>query len=533
MNIPIVSELINKRNRSKLRAINKGYKQLKDESKLDFTIQLRWILSKTEIYDTSKLKGLFYQDSFNVELSIRQYFTMRFLGVSFNKSILYSIGSDTPLRHPLPKEWRDALIAQGVSVNSFICTVLWYVNSFVFWSKSALQGLKSICVLLKEQSSLGRYVYFDGLADNNISTNLNEHNIINWYLRWKYRNIEIDSICHDVRGISNFKLGKVEIIQTVELPKLKNTALLQYVGFLIHIIIYSFIYLFFKPAYGFLLGEFIKFKRVDLANDADLAREYLFHNSSLYYRPIWTYAAESKGSKILFYFYSTHTDYFYSTYVENFKNKGGCIVGLPLHLMSWPHYLVWNEFQADFIKSSNQYNPVIEEVGHIWFSSSGESVSISSNSIAVFDATPRRPMAHVLMGESLDYHNFDIANQFLNDIQLVLDKNNMNISHKIKRVIKVTHRAYLRNIMQLKQKSNYVEIHPSVDALQIIQKTKACISIPFTSTAVIAKQEGKPSVYYDPSGVIQKNNRAAHDIPVLSGINELEDWVNSIDNKVN
>jgi len=142
-------------------------------------------------------------------------------------------------------------------------------------------------------------------------------------------------------------------------------------------------------------------------------------------------------------------------------------------------------------------------------------------------------MAHVLMGESLDYHNFDIANQFLNDIQLVLDKNNMNISHKIKRVIKVTHRAYLRNIMQLKQKSNYVEIHPSVDALQIIQKTKACISIPFTSTAVIAKQEGKPSVYYDPSGVIQKNNRAAHDIPVLSGINELEDWVNSIDNKVN
>jgi len=55
----------------------------------------------------------------------------------------------------------------------------------------------------------------------------------------------------------------------------------------------------------------------------------------------------------------------------------------------------------------------------------------------------------------------------------------------------------------------------------------------FTSTAVIAKQEGKPSVYYDPSGVIQKNNRAAHDIPVLSGINELEDWVNSIDNKVN
>jgi polysaccharide biosynthesis PFTS motif protein len=88
----------------------------------------------------------------------------------------------------------------------------------------------------------------------------------------------------------------------------------------------------------------------------------------------------------------------------------------------------------------------------------------------------------------------------------------------------------VRRIKQLSNKLNYIEVDPSADALQIIQKTKACISMPFTSTALIAKEEGKPSVYYDPTGMIQKDDRAAHGISVLSGINELEEWVENINN---
>jgi polysaccharide biosynthesis PFTS motif protein len=52
--------------------------------------------------------------------------------------------------------------------------------------------------------------------------------------------------------------------------------------------------------------------------------------------------------------------------------------------------------------------------------------------------------------------------------------------------------------------------------------------MPFTSTALIAKYEGKPSIYYDPSGIIQKNDRAAHGIPVLVNIDELQQWVEGI-----
>jgi polysaccharide biosynthesis PFTS motif protein len=191
--------------------------------------------------------------------------------------------------------------------------------------------------------------------------------------------------------------------------------------------------------------------------------------------------------------------------------------------------LVWDGFQADVIKSSSLYAPILEEVGHIWFSSSDESVCIPINSVAIFDVTPRRSSIRISTGMCVEYnYKVDIANQFLNDIQVVLAKNNLTAVHKIKRMIKTTHKAYLKNIKLLKNESNYVEINPNIDALQVIQKSKACISMPFTSTAVIAKQEGKPSVYYDPSGMIPDGDKAAHGIPVLNGIKELEDWVDEL-----
>ena len=52
--------------------------------------------------------------------------------------------------------------------------------------------------------------------------------------------------------------------------------------------------------------------------------------------------------------------------------------------------------------------------------------------------------------------------------------------------------------------------------------------MPFTSTALIAKHEGRPSVYYDPSGIVQAGDRAAHGIPILVGIDELQEWVKGI-----
>ena len=200
-------------------------------------------------------------------------------------------------------------------------------------------------------------------------------------------------------------------------------------------------------------------------------------------------------------------------------------------MVSCPHYLVWDEFQADFIKRFNRHNSIIEEVGAIWFSSQKMSMDIPMKTISVFDVTPFRPAVYITLGADVDYYIYNNANPFLSDIQFILGKNNITMLHKMKRINKFAHKKYTRRVRQLNKKYNYIEAHPSVDALQIIQQTKACISMPFTSTALMAKLEGKPSVYYDPSGLIQKDDRAAHGVPVLSNIDELQEWVKSIGNE--
>ena len=52
--------------------------------------------------------------------------------------------------------------------------------------------------------------------------------------------------------------------------------------------------------------------------------------------------------------------------------------------------------------------------------------------------------------------------------------------------------------------------------------------MPFTATALIAKKMGKPTVYYDPSGLIQKDDRGAHGIEIISGKKELEAWLEKL-----
>lgn len=520
MHIPVLTPLGNKIYRSKIKIASKGYEKLKNEGDLELLLRLKDALTKTKLNDADLLRKVICYDDFDVELSVRQYLTSRVLGLSFNKSILCSVGSGRSLSHPLPKEWRATLIENSIIVNNFGCAVLWHMHSFLSWGRGVLKGLLNIYSLFVKQPDVEKYAYFDLLSSNNFSTDIHRHNIVNWYLQWKNRNTEINSICHSVKGILNFKLDDIDIIQTDELPKLKKFQLLQYVGFYIYTVIYSFVWVFFRPSYGFLMEEMLKLKIVDLANDVDLARDYLFHNSSAFFRPLWTYIAEAKGSRVLLYHYSTND--------AVFKTKEGYPLQDSWHLMSWSHHLVWTESQADFIKGLCKNSMVTEEVGPIWFSSSGEKIEAPLDSIAVFDVSPIKYDKYIFLGLTSEYYVCNTSSKFLIDIYQVLSKQNISMLHKIKRERKTTHKKYEKIINQLSKKSNYTEVNPSIDALQVIQKTKACISLPFTSTALIAKHEGVPSVYYDPSGRIQKDDRASHGITVLSNIDELEEWVQSV-----
>lgn len=507
----------------KQRAISKGYKVLKKKQQLHLLLNLEEVLTNTPLKNV-KLNKFCLNNGIDVELSARQFLTTKVLGSKFNKSFLYSIGSNTPFRYPLPKEWRYALIHQGVNVDRFNCALLWVAYNIASFGKGVLYGLKDVFTLCNESQNLKNHVYFDSLVNSVngrcISSNPNRNNIINWYLQWKNRAIEIDNICHSVDNQPSFKLGAINIIKTGELPILDKFELLRYFIYIVYLSVYNFITLPFSLYRGLLLKEIIKVKRVILANENRLAQDYLFNNSSAIYRPMWTYVVENKSSRVLFYFYSVNDEYF--------KKNDKYVLYNPLHLMNWPYFLAWDKYHIAFIKRVSRNNPVIEEVGVTWFSSNEKHIDIPLNSIAVFDVTPAKLSVYITIGAPFEYRIYSVCNQFLTDIHTVLSKNNINMMCKTKRIHKTKCKKYLKRLKQLNKELYYKEIHPSVDPMQVIQKTKACISAPFTSTAIIAKLEGKPSVYYDPSGLIQKDDRAAHGVPIIVGVEELRQWVEQI-----
>ena len=60
----------------------------------------------------------------------------------------------------------------------------------------------------------------------------------------------------------------------------------------------------------------------------------------------------------------------------------------------------------------------------------------------------------------------------------------------------------------------------------MIEDSTLTISMSFTSTSVYAQYISKPSIFYDPSNKILKNSDNAHEVKVVSGINELRTYFN-------
>ena len=101
----------------------------------------------------------------------------------------------------------------------------------------------------------------------------------------------------------------------------------------------------------------------------------------------------------------------------------------------------------------------------------------------------------------------------------------MAFKRKLEIGIPGSSKQYKKLVQEMSQKSNVTIVPPEVSAMQLVGQCAAVISMPFTSTVLYWREQNIPSTYYDPTGWIQCDDRAAHGIRVLIGIEELRDWI--------
>ena len=533
---PIFEKFIKKNKRSRLRRIIRGYRQLKQSGRIDLIAKVKEALTEQEFGLSTKDFSSYMMGAgcWYGEIVVRQYLLIRIGGLGLNQALLYALGKPTgKVVYPLPKEWRVTITKYGFDVANIRSRLLWYIYILGAWLYGILQIAKIIFsgfkLLTQKPKKSKKYVYFANLSSGNLPHEVHgqrSYDIVSWYLQWKGKIKNIGAIHHSVSNVPTKLINDIDLVfQQDILPSLSGLKVIFCYVFWGFIASSIALLDFFRGRWwhALLLNQAALAAQVRILPKDSLAQEYLFHNSSWIYRPLWTYEAERRGSGILFYFYSTNC--------EAFKKQDSYPpISFGYKAMSWSRYLVWDEYQEDFVRRAVNEQANVSIVGPIWFQSSAIVMPpLDRSSVAVFDVTPHRHSRYVTLGLDNEFYTPTVTNPFLEHILNTTRQYDFDMLWKMKRNIGgIAHPFYCHLADQLVNNKHVMLVDPEISTIRVIESSVAVISMPFTSTALIAKEMGKPSIYYDPSGMLQKDDRAAHGIQVISEIGELENWLKTI-----
>jgi polysaccharide biosynthesis PFTS motif protein len=514
----------------------RGYRWLRSRSQIESIAALHSALTATpvELPANAFSPQLFGAAIDRAELVLRQSLLARVGGPGLTKAWLTTLGRPgSRVVHPLPAEWRQALRDHGVVVDDFRCGLLWACYVLMFFAHGVFEsgGLMLACLrasFSKSQTPYRRSAHFDGLSAGNLPRPCSDgrsHDIVSWYTRWSERASHLDVLTHTVKSVGPTVIDEIPLVPVSSplAPLAKLGASMRLVLFTAGAIARSAWDLIRgRWWHALLFREVVRAAMVRLQDPRRLAVDYLFHNSGWIYRPLWTYEAERAGSRVLFYFYSTNC--------EAFKDaRGYPDISYGYRAMSWSHYLAWDHWQADFIRRAVGADVKVSITGPIWFHSSAvEMPHPGPRAVAVFDVQPFRVSLYRRLGMPIEYYVPDVACRFLLDISEAVNELGGEMVLKRKREIgRLLHSRYRKVVEGLARSSAITTIDPEISALRVIEGCAAVISMPFTSTALLGRELNKPSIYYDPFGVIQKDDRAAHGIDVVCGPRELRAWLST------
>lgn len=522
--------------RSRLRAAMRGYLVLQRSGRASAIAEIKIKLadqnlgiSRDRFSSFLMCKGI-NEDSY--EICVRQYLLLRAGGLGLNKA-LYRASSqhNKKLIAVAPKQWRQIFENGRYRVANKRSELLWrsYLLCLIGYSCILMSKIiyKSIRLNFTSGQDTRPYIYFHNLGPGNIpsiDSHVSRYDVISWYAQNLSNRHSVACIKHDATNSTNriHKGFAVETCTSGPIPNITGWANLAHflLWSIASVLISIFDLIRGRWWHPLILNQAVLAKQMSLALPESVAREYLFHNENLLYRPLWTYEAEKRGAEI--------TMYFYSTNIEGFKTNGSDMEPFyAQRCLNWKRYLVWNEFQANFVRQLTGLDGEVEAVGPIWFSDIDETLNtMDDRVIAVFGVTPHRTSQRFFHGISFDYYSPKNCIKFLDDAFEAAKQQNYKCVVKAKRdagsFLDKSYGYFIKNRLQ---DSEIIEINPAKAALAVIEKSTMVISMPFTSTALIAKDLGIPTCYYDPSGILYLNDKAAHDIQIIQTPEQLKEWI--------
>lgn len=482
-------------------------------------------------------KNFYKKYNKNLFITIKQFFCSHLYNKNFNIKYFLSLSEKKKIIYPVPK-----LISKLFKVGDIKFNYLF--SSFLFFFlclKNIFKSVLKVFLILFEKNLNAipgkKSIFFVDLKIYFFPFNKKKDlSCIGWFLKNEINKNNTKYIFHTERRYYDRKIysNKKFIFKKSLIPSIhKFNSKLNFLCFSMYEILFSlFNLLRGKWIDSLLIDQIVDIIKLKNINYNSLPTKYFFSSSFGLVRPMWTYYL-NKAKFIYFNYAASMPGFFYNKeYDYDFYNR----------LMFWDEELHWSKKYIDYLSSIRKNIKNVRQVGYIYGQDTNEKNNLKLNSkkkkVAVFDITPPQEILSITNNiTNLNYHTSDNIIKFLNDIYNCAKAFDYQILWKQRWDTNI----YKYHINKKIHDSKYIDFSSNFSAykdvfkfnsytspVEIIKKSDLIISLPFTSTALIANYFKKKTVYYDPSSILSRSDRGAQGIRLILGVNELKKYFKNL-----
>lgn len=523
-----LSALLRRRHLRRLLALRRAWQQVIDGPDPDSVSRLASEISLHRLPVPGwllRLSGLPRELDDGIEIALRQAFLTQ-LYPQLLPGLLVLV-TNKPAALPLPAAWRRHLTARGLPLQTHISSLRCGAMAATGLARGMRQVLRTLISASRGQLWPAPSAPYDVAVQLPSSfLQSTSHNPDTVFIDWLQRNAPPGGLWLHSDNQAADTDRKIAVSPLPDFPDLRARAAFGLsafrltIGALIGLLVA-------RPEAALLLPETVLLAHARAVGAGRLARNYVFENSRWFLRPLFTrWAAVSAGSQAVLAFYSTNTDECLRLaptdrlpcYIPGYQS------------MDWDRYLVWDDHQADLLSAWGHDRSRATIVGPVPLTDSGADLPpILGQSLAVFDVAPFSPARLAAMGLVPEYYRDAIAADFLDDLRERSLTAGVTLVLKQKRERKrIGPPLYEAAVRRMLNAPHVIVLDPQISARRVVAACSATVSMPFSSPSLIAARDGKPTIFYDPTGHLIASPRQTHDLPLVHGADALGQWLQKI-----